>query len=102
MKETGIATYDLHGINPVTNPGTYKFKADLCGTNGQDVHFFQPFEAYDSMLSYGCVTLGERLKHMLRPSRASGGHGSEPVEAPGSNAAPLVAAGSGQSRGGAA
>lgn len=102
LKEIGVATYDLHGINPATNPGTHKFKADLCGSNGQDVHFFQPYEAYDSRLSYGCVTLGERLKHMLRPNRANGGHVSEPVAAPGSNAAPLVAAGSGQSRGDAA
>jgi lipid II:glycine glycyltransferase (peptidoglycan interpeptide bridge formation enzyme) len=66
LKGIGIATYDLHGINPVTNPGTYKFKADLCGSSGQDVHFLGQFDTHASLLSHSCVSLGEWLRRMAR------------------------------------
>ncbi|HXF52634.1 MAG TPA: GNAT family N-acetyltransferase [Hyphomicrobiaceae bacterium] len=66
LKSAGIATYDLHGINPQTNPGTYKFKADLCGSNGEDVHFLGQFDSCTSALSRGCVTLGDRLRGAMR------------------------------------
>jgi hypothetical protein len=62
LKAAGFTTYDLHGINPATNPGTYKFKADLCGSNGQDVHFLGQFDANAGFLSPVCVALGERLR----------------------------------------
>lgn len=65
LKEAAIGTYDLHGINPVTNPGTYKFKADLCGGNGRDVHFLGQFDTHTKLLSYACVALGDRLRHIL-------------------------------------
>ena len=66
LKEKGIATYDLHGINPATNPGTYKFKADLCGSNGQDVQFLGQFDTHTSVLSHSCVSVGDGLRHMMR------------------------------------
>ena len=66
LKEGGVTTYDLHGINPATNPGTYKFKADLCGSNGQDVHFLGQFDTHTSLLSYCCVALGDWLRQMAR------------------------------------
>jgi lipid II:glycine glycyltransferase (peptidoglycan interpeptide bridge formation enzyme) len=69
LKEIGITAYDLHGINPVTNPGTYKFKADLCGSNGQDVQFLGQFDSHTNLLSYSCVALGDRLRHMAWPSK---------------------------------
>src|SRR5436189_1342 len=31
LKQNRFSVYDLHGINPVRNPGTYKFKNDLAG-----------------------------------------------------------------------
>jgi lipid II:glycine glycyltransferase (peptidoglycan interpeptide bridge formation enzyme) len=65
LKEAGVTTYDLHGINPVTNPGTYKFKADMCGSNGQDVQFLGQFDSYTSVLSYACVALGDRLRQIV-------------------------------------
>jgi lipid II:glycine glycyltransferase (peptidoglycan interpeptide bridge formation enzyme) len=66
LKSRGITTYDLHGINPITNPGTYRFKADLCGSNGQDLHFLGQFESHTSPLSHMCVALAERLRRLLR------------------------------------
>jgi lipid II:glycine glycyltransferase (peptidoglycan interpeptide bridge formation enzyme) len=70
LKAVGIRTYDLHGINPVTNPGTYKFKADLCGSNGEDLHFLGPFDACTSILSYSCVALGDGLMRAARSLRS--------------------------------
>jgi lipid II:glycine glycyltransferase (peptidoglycan interpeptide bridge formation enzyme) len=66
LKAAGIRTYDLHGINPVTNPGTYKFKTDLCGSNGEDVHFLGQFDACSSVLSYSCVALGDGVMRAMR------------------------------------
>ncbi|HSI59552.1 MAG TPA: peptidoglycan bridge formation glycyltransferase FemA/FemB family protein [Ideonella sp.] len=45
LKQAGAACYNLHGINPTLNPGTYHFKAGLCGKNGRDVHYLGPHEA---------------------------------------------------------
>jgi lipid II:glycine glycyltransferase (peptidoglycan interpeptide bridge formation enzyme) len=78
LKELGATTYDLHGINPVTNPGTYKFKADLCGSNGQDVQFLGQFDACTSLLSQSCVNLGDTLRHIVRTIRNKA---HKPVEA---------------------
>jgi hypothetical protein len=91
LKENGIATYDLHGINPTTNPGTYKFKADLCGSNGQDVHFLGQYDSCTSLLSYGCVALGDRLRQAagaLKGDRARKPAGATPTA---QRASPLAA-----------
>jgi len=62
LKQNAVAVYDLNGISPQTNPGTYKFKADLCGANGRDVRFLGRYQSYDNVLSYLSVDCGEHLK----------------------------------------
>lgn len=69
LKAQGISTYDLHGINPVTNPGTYRFKADLCGDSGRDVTFLGRFESCTNFMSQSCVALGENLRAAKRNVR---------------------------------
>jgi len=69
LKSKGFTTYDLHGINPVTNPGTYKFKADLCGENGRDVYFIGRFDSYTSVVSSSFVSGGDKLRAMVRSFR---------------------------------
>lgn len=66
LKGNGFTTYDLHGINPVTNPGTYKFKSDLCGENGRDVYFVGRFDSCTSMLSSSFVSGGDKLRTVVR------------------------------------
>lgn len=39
LQEGGARFYNLHGINPATNPGTYHFKVGLCGKNGSTAHY---------------------------------------------------------------
>ena len=69
LKAGGFAIYDLNGINPATNPGTYKFKSDLAGKNGRDVHFLGRFEARGSLLSSSSVICGDRLKSVYHRIR---------------------------------
>jgi hypothetical protein len=38
LREHGARSYNLHGIHPVANPGTYHFKSGLSGRHGQDLH----------------------------------------------------------------
>jgi lipid II:glycine glycyltransferase (peptidoglycan interpeptide bridge formation enzyme) len=45
LQKAGVTFYDLNGINPAANPGTYKFKAELCGTGGKDVTLLGRFDA---------------------------------------------------------
>ena len=70
LKNNGFTTYDLNGINPTANPGTYKFKSDLCGSNGRDVRFLGRFDSCSSVLSYSCVAFGDALRAKTRGRKA--------------------------------
>jgi hypothetical protein len=69
LKQNNLACYDLNGINPETNPGTFKFKEGLCGRNGKDVFFLGQWEACDSALSRLVVHCGEKLAAGVRQAR---------------------------------
>ncbi len=45
LKDNGARWYNLHGINPETNPGTYRFKAGFCGKNGKDIRYLGVYDA---------------------------------------------------------
>jgi len=66
LKAKGVAKYDLNGINPLKNPGTYKFKNDFAGTNGCDSYFLGRFDAHNGWLGYLCVRIGETLRGKYR------------------------------------
>ena len=66
LKENSAEFYDLNGIDPVVNPGTYKFKADLCGNNGKDVYFLGRFDSCTNMLSRFSVEAGDSLRMTCR------------------------------------
>ncbi len=61
LKENGFLYYDLNGINPEANPGTYHFKYGLAGKAGMEVEMLGQFEVADSALSSLVVRGGERL-----------------------------------------
>jgi lipid II:glycine glycyltransferase (peptidoglycan interpeptide bridge formation enzyme) len=79
LKESGVTTYDLHGINPVANAGTYKFKADLCGSNGKDVTFLGAFDSHINLLSYACVAGGDSVRNVYRRLRKKAADKTERV-----------------------
>jgi hypothetical protein len=66
LKENGFLKYDLNGINPHTNPGTYHFKRGLAGKHGREVEFLGKFQVADSILSDLVVRGGERLLSAYR------------------------------------
>jgi hypothetical protein len=61
LKENGFLYYDLNGINPERNPGTYQFKRQLAGKAGMEVEMLGKFQVVDSTISSLVVGGGERL-----------------------------------------
>lgn len=58
LKSNHFSSYDLHGINPTENPGSYSFKTGLSGKNGREVEFLGLFDSYRnpmSAISVKCV-----------------------------------------------
>jgi vancomycin resistance protein VanK len=76
LKAAGCITYNLNGINPARNPGTYKFKADLAGVHGRDVHFLGRFEGGTGTVSDWLVRCAEALKAAVRKIDLRAGAGS--------------------------
>jgi len=64
-----LTVYDLNGISPERNPGTYRFKTDLCGRNGRDAYFLGRFDSYPNVLSYSGVACGDTLRTIYRALR---------------------------------
>ncbi len=60
-KDMGCRRYDLVGIDPEQNPGTYNFKKQFCGT---EVSLAGLFENCDSAASAILVRLGVPIKNM--------------------------------------
>jgi lipid II:glycine glycyltransferase (peptidoglycan interpeptide bridge formation enzyme) len=61
LKENGFSQYDLNGVNPDLNPGTYHFKRGLAGKHGRDVELLGKFQVSDGLLSDWVVKGGEWL-----------------------------------------
>jgi hypothetical protein len=53
--------FDLNGINPEVNPGTYHFKRGLAGKKGMDLEYLGKFQVADNPLSALVVISGESL-----------------------------------------
>jgi hypothetical protein len=66
LKEHGFRYYDLNGINPVSNPGTYHFKRGLAGKAGFEVELLGKFQVADSLVSSSFVKVGEWLLSIYR------------------------------------
>jgi len=71
MKEAGFQSYDLNGINPDTNPGTYKFKLGVAGKKGKDVRFLGRYQVSDDRWSAWVVRCGEAALSRYRRMRAA-------------------------------
>lgn len=75
LRQNNVSRYDLHGIDPVRNPGTYKFKSDLAGKNGKDVYFLGRFDSSANFLSQFCVESAYTLRTTYRTLRRNMGTG---------------------------
>lgn len=63
LKSRGCRSYNLNGINPESNPGTYHFKAGVAGRSGRDVHYLGRFDSYQGSLRATGVFRLNRLLH---------------------------------------
>lgn len=73
LKRGHLEVYDLNGIDPASNPGTYKFKNDLGGANCRDVYFAGRFDSYANILSYASVRCADTLRTMYQTMRKLSG-----------------------------
>jgi hypothetical protein len=57
-KERHCSYYNLNGINPAKNPGTFEFKSGVCGKNGRELYYPGVYDAYPSIAhKYGTRVL---------------------------------------------
>jgi lipid II:glycine glycyltransferase (peptidoglycan interpeptide bridge formation enzyme) len=66
LKQQDATAYNLNGINPTANPGTYKFKNDLAGTHGKDVFYVGRFDAHPNRMSSFMIGLGGSVRKVRR------------------------------------
>lgn len=52
LKDQGCKWYDLGGIDPIMNPGTYQFKRGLAGKTGKDITRINRVETYNNVRSH--------------------------------------------------
>jgi lipid II:glycine glycyltransferase (peptidoglycan interpeptide bridge formation enzyme) len=71
LRETGTKWYNLNGINPDTNPGTYRFKAGLCGKNGKDLFYLGAYDTHENALAGTAVRLAGFTRELYRKGRSS-------------------------------
>lgn len=62
LKRQGATVYNLYGIDPVKNPGPYRFKMELAGPHGRDVFFLGKFDASPGFLSASLIQLRDMLR----------------------------------------
>lgn len=66
LKETGCRWYNLNGINPETNPGTFHFKKGVAGKTGRDIRYLGRFDSYRGSFGATLVFFANRLLKSFR------------------------------------
>jgi hypothetical protein len=66
LKQHGITTHNLNGINPEENPGTYRFKRGMAGKNSRDTYYLGKFDANPGLFSHTLIELGDVLRKASR------------------------------------
>jgi len=65
-KERNCSMYNVNGISPEKNPGTYHFKKRLCKEYGKDLFYLGQFQSQRSMLSSYLIKYTEKLYRKLK------------------------------------
>ena len=60
MREQGCRWYNLNGVNPDANPGTYHFKAGIAGKSGLDTRYMGRYDAYAGSTAATIVSAANR------------------------------------------
>lgn len=67
----GARVYNLHGIDPQANPGTYHFKAGLAGRHGRDLRYLGTFDATPSPVADRLMRTAQGLRRRVRAAQAA-------------------------------
>jgi len=70
MKNSGCRYYNLNGINPITNPGTYHFKAGLSGKSGKDVYYLGQFDCYPGAINAALAHTADLVFPIMKKIRS--------------------------------
>lgn len=66
MKNNGCQYYNLNGINPMKNPGSYHFKVGLSGKSGKDVLYLGRFDCYPGVITAKLAQTADLLLPFMR------------------------------------
>lgn len=69
LQQQGTAHYNLHGIDPLANPGTFHFKAGLCGRHGRDLHYLGGYDAWGNRADAWLWQLANAARAGLQATR---------------------------------
>jgi hypothetical protein len=69
FKNMGASIYDMNGINPKKNPGSYSFKKDISGKYGREVSYQGRFDAAPDRMSRILLHLADWLKRRHREGK---------------------------------
>lgn len=73
LKDHGCKYYNLNGVNPAKNPGSYRFKAGLAGKSGQELPYLGRFDSFAGFGPALAVRLAQitlpRLKRFICPTQ---------------------------------
>ena len=72
LQQRGARVYNLHGIDPEANPGTYHFKAGLAGRASLDLRYLGSGEAAPPGPSRLLLAAADRLRRAWRDTRPTG------------------------------
>ena len=63
MKRLGQSRFNMNGINPEENLGTYQFKRGFAGKNGHDLHYLGKFDSAPGRVVGWAIGFGYRLRY---------------------------------------
>jgi lipid II:glycine glycyltransferase (peptidoglycan interpeptide bridge formation enzyme) len=66
MKNNGCRRYNLNGINPIVNPGSYHFKAGLSGKNGKDVYYLGRFDCFTGKINAALTHTADKVLPFMK------------------------------------
>jgi len=73
MKNNGCRYYNLNGINPKTNPGSYHFKEGVSGKSGKDVRYLGRFDCYSGAISAALASTADLVLPFMKKIISSSG-----------------------------
>jgi lipid II:glycine glycyltransferase (peptidoglycan interpeptide bridge formation enzyme) len=66
LKSQGASIYNLNGISPARNPGTYRFKSGFAGKFGRDVFYLGRFDVHPGSFGHLLIKFGDALRATAR------------------------------------